>query len=237
MPKVKRVVQIIHRWLGLLLFAQLVAWMASGVVMSWFPTELVKGETATLDTYPLSLEAVSYASPGGVIAQMEDVKEVRLKRMFNVVIYEVTSASETAIFNADTGEKLSPISEKMARTVARKDFVGDAEIESLNLLFKTPNEYRGPLPVWQATFGDQNETRLYISPSTAEVVARRNRIWRLYDFFWMLHIMDYEEREDFNNPLVKVASVTGLLFAFSGVFLIVIRLKNGRYLKDLQRKD
>lgn len=237
MPKVKRFIQVAHRWLGLLLFTQVVVWMASGVIMSWFPIELVKGETATLESYPLSLDAVSYASPGGVIAQMEDVKEVRLKRGFNGVLYEVTSASETAIFNAHTGQKLSPINEKLARSIARKDFVGDAEISSLKLLFKTPDEYRGPLPVWQAKFEDKNETRLYISPSTAEVVARRNRVWRLYDFFWMLHIMDYEEREDVNNPLIKAASVTGLLFALSGVFLIMVRLKSGRYLKDLKRKE
>ena len=37
-------------------------------------------------------------------------------------------------------------------------------------------------------FADGEGTRLYISTSTGEVIARRNDVWRFYDFFWMLHI-------------------------------------------------
>jgi len=233
--ELKRTFQKIHRWLGLLLVVQVIIWMMSGVIMSWFPIELVQGKTATLESYPLSLDAQSYASPGGVIARMEDVEEITLKRRFGIAIYQVKGSQETAIFNANTGEKLSPIKEKLARDVAKKDFIGDSELETIRLLFEVPPEYRGALPVWRADFNDQNQTRLYISQSTGEVVARRNKVWRLYDFFWMLHIMDYNEREDFNNPLIKAASATGLLFALSGMALVFTRLLNSRYLKDIKR--
>lgn len=233
---IKRITQLLHRWLGLLLGAQVLLWALSGVIMSWFPIELVHGETATLEDYPLSLDARSYASPGGIIAQMKDVKEITLKRRFKKTIYEVKSADELAIFNADTGQKLSPIDEKFVRDIAKKDFVGVADIGKVTLLFDAPQEYRGPLPVWRVDFHDENKTRLYISQSTGEVIARRNKIWRLYDFFWMLHIMDYDERKDFNNPLIKAASATGLLFTLSGLILIGTRLASGRYKQDIIRK-
>lgn len=67
------------------------------------------------------------------------------------------------------------------------------------------------------------------------MLARRNRIWRLYDFFWMLHIMDYDERENFNNPLIRAFAATGLLFALSGLFLVAQRVTGGRYKDDLRR--
>lgn len=70
---------------------------------------------------------------------------------------------------------------------------------------------------------DAEDTRLYVSPDEGRIVARRTERWRIFDFFWMLHIMDYEERTDFNNPLVIFASVIGLIAAFSGVALLYYR--------------
>jgi hypothetical protein len=36
----------------------------------------------------------------------------------------------------------------------------------------------------------------------------------------MFHIMDYEERENVNNTLLRVASMSGLVFALSGAWLL-----------------
>ena len=35
-----------------------------------------------------------------------------------------------------------------------------------------------------------------------EVVARRSDVWRLYDLFWRIHILDFEAGENFNHPLI-----------------------------------
>jgi hypothetical protein len=42
----------------------------------------------------------------------------------------------------------------------------------------------------------------------------------VFDFLWMLHIMDYEQRSNVNNTLLRVASTVGLLFMLSGVWLL-----------------
>ena len=44
----------------------------------------------------------------------------------------------------------------------------------------------------------------------------------MFDFFWMLHIMDFDEREDFNHPLLQIAAALGLIIALSGVVLWVL---------------
>ena len=46
----------------------------------------------------------------------------------------------------------------------------------------------------------------------------------------MLHIMDYKGRENFNNPLLRAAALTGFLFVITGVYLVITRIKRGRYL-------
>jgi len=41
----------------------------------------------------------------------------------------------------------------------------------------------------------------------------------------MLHIMDYDEREDFNHPLLYLTALAALLFSLSGVVLIFYTMR------------
>jgi len=229
----KAIVQRIHLWTGLILGAQVLLWMASGVIMSWFHIELVRGETNSVPATPPELEATAYASPGGVIAQTDGATSLELRTFEGRPVYEVTDINGIALFNARTGDRLAPISEETARRVAQNDYSGDAKIVKSALMSDPPHEYRRDKPVWRVDFDDGLHTRIYVSRLTGEVASRRNDIWRVYDFFWMLHIMDYGERTNFNNWFVKIASAAGLIFAISGMIIVVWRLQRGRYANDL----
>ncbi|MDH4260266.1 MAG: PepSY domain-containing protein, partial [Gammaproteobacteria bacterium] len=74
-------------------------------------------------------------------------------------------------------------------------------------------------------FNDPRKTTIYVSSTTGQVIARRNDIWRLYDFFWMLHIMDYRERVNFNHALLIGASALALGLAASGFWLLFYRVR------------
>lgn len=217
-----------HLWLGVLLGAQVSLWIASGLVMSWFPIEAVRGEHNAPVDIAVELEARNYANPGGIVARTPGAQEVRLRYFHGRYAYLVKGAEGDALYDAQSGEKLSPVDEKTVREIAKNEFIGDGKVSIVELMTMPPREYRGPVPVWRATISDRLSTRLYISHSTGEVVARRNAIWRVYDFFWMLHIMDYEERTDFNNPLIRFFAVTSLLFALSGVVLVILKIWPGR---------
>ncbi len=231
-----RAIHSIHNWLGLLLGAQVLLWMASGAVMTLFAIELVRGETHALERYPPELPAQAYASPGGIVAQAPWATEITLKYFMGQPVYVATGRRGSALFYANTARQISPLKEADARAVARQDFIGRGEIASVRLLGEAPRECGCEAPVWRVEFDDDLLTRIYVSPQTGAIEARRNRIWRIYDFFWMLHIMDYSERENFNNPLVQAASVTGLLFALTGGWLVVLRLVRGKYAIRLRKQ-
>lgn len=227
--KFRSVIYGVYIWAGLILGVQILLWMTSGAVMSLFERELVQGETrAAADIRP-ELEPRSYASPGGVIAQAPGATDVRLTTFLGRSVYEATTPDGVALFDAETAEKLSPITEEMASAAAKSDYAGKASIASLELLSDPPHEYRGPKPVWRATFDDELGTRLYISAATGRVVARRNAFWRVYDFFRMLHVMDYSDRTNFNNPLLRITAVISVVFVLSGLTLVIWNLVRGRY--------
>ncbi len=75
------------------------------------------------------------------------------------------------------------------------------------------------LPVWRVELDHPHHPRIYLDAVTGEVVARRNSWWRVYDFFYMLHLMDYTERERIHHPLLSIAAALAVLTSLSGVAL------------------
>jgi hypothetical protein len=73
-------------------------------------------------------------------------------------------------------------------------------------------------------------TRFYVDAATGEVLARRTRWWRVYDWMWGLHIMDLATRENTHNRWIVgfglVALVTTVL-AIALLPLTVRRRRNG----------
>ncbi|TAJ26242.1 PepSY domain-containing protein, partial [Bosea sp. (in: a-proteobacteria)] len=68
------------------------------------------------------------------------------------------------------------------------------------------------------------KTSFYLSPATGEVVTRRSGVWRIFDFFWRLHVMDWNDGEDFNHPLIIITTALTLSIVVSGFILLWIRI-------------
>lgn len=215
----------IHKWLALIIGIQLLLWVLGGLVMSWFPIEIVRGEHNIREQEAFVLTADDNLIPvADVLASIGAINSIELKHLLGFPVYEVTTAEDnTILLDAITGEVLSPLNEELALQIAGTDFSGEAGSLTATIVDEHNAEYRGPLPVWRVVMGDVEDTRIYVSTTTGDVIARRNETWRLYDFFWMLHIMDYENRTDFNNPLVIIASIAALIASISGIWLIFYR--------------
>ncbi|MCJ9427698.1 PepSY domain-containing protein [Kordiimonas marina] len=218
--KVHLLASKIHKWIALIVGLQFLAWTTGGLVMTWLPIGLVRGEgnVAEVAAPVLSTDQVSRLA-----ALHGDIQSLKARRLGGHLAAEVRTPGGLHLLDAETGQSLSPLSRDHAVAVAKADFSGKGDVAGATLLKAQPVDYRGPLPVWQVAFADADNTRLYVSPTEGRVVARRNAYWRVYDFFWMLHIMDYQGREDFNHPLVMAAALSAVLFALSGFVLIYHR--------------
>lgn len=187
-----RALKRLHGAAGAVLGFVFFIWLASGLALALLPEAAVDGAARAQTIISPELDARSYASPGGAIAQTPGASAVTLKYFLGRVVYLVEGPTGPALFDARTGDKLSPLPEQMARDVAQRDYVGDGKLVSLRLLRDRPGEYRGESPIWRAEFDDSRETRLYISPASGEVKARRNRYSTLHDFLRAVHLFDVE---------------------------------------------
>lgn len=218
----------IHKWLALLVGIQIILWVVGGFGMSLLPIEQVRGEHNMAPVERGALPVANLITPqeAARVAGVEAIQAITVSAWMDKTVYRITpQAGAIVMVDAQTGAVLSPIDEATARAVALADHIGDPAVLSAELLIDPPREFGRPGPVWQIMLDDGEGTRSYVSPATGEVVTRRNDRWRLFDFLWMLHIMDYEEREDFNHPLLISASALALMTVLAGLVLLVLRMQ------------
>ena len=216
-----------HKWLGLIVGIQVLAWFVSGLFMTFFPIEQVRGERNIREPTPADLQGAAGLIPAekAIAALGAPVSRAEIADMAGRWVWRLDSKGKPhALVDADTGAVISPLDETAARAIAAADYGGQGKIVSARLIENdAPIEYRNTLPVWQFILDDADATHLYVAPLTGKVVARRSGLWRTYDFLWSLHIMDYTQRDRFNHWPIVVVSLLGLILTISGIGVLVYR--------------
>jgi len=220
----------IHRWLGLVVGIQLLLWTVSGLFFSLNPIAKVRGETEEPESP--SLEFTAPASPAPALSELlldhprAEIQTVLLRRHLDGAVYEITYLEDGvphwALADGSTGLLRATVDQEEAEAIARSAYSPDSPTEDITLITETTpgSEYRErPVPAFRVTFDDSFGTRLYVSIDRGVITARRNDRWRLFDFLWMLHIMDYRTRDNFNSSLLQAVSTLGLVTVLSGFIL------------------
>lgn len=222
-----------HRWLGLLIGIQLLLWTISGFYFSLKPIAEVRGETQVQDSAPDNFSFTALQSPAIAIAAMREqwgpsiqVRGLKLDRLLERPVYHISYShagnSHVVLADALNGTLLPAINEAMATKIAEHDFAPEAAVRQVQLIENVEDgaQYRGgPLPAWKISFEHDSNTDIYVSAETGRVTARRNTTWRIFDFLWMLHILDFENRDNFNTLLLQVAAALGVITIVSGFIL------------------
>lgn len=211
----------VHKWIGLVVGVQALLWMISGVYMTSISLNIIHGDhLAEAHREPLALTA-PLVSPEALQQRYPEMRGFRLKQLLGRDVFEVRLTDGNQLIDASTGAPASPLGRAEVTALAKAHYKGDAEVASVSWVTRAPREVAArPVPMWAVHFSDRGATTLYFSPDTGELLARRHELWRWFDFLWMFHIMDYESRTDVNNALLRTASIIGLAFALSGVWLL-----------------
>lgn len=218
----------LHKWLAYLLAMQIFAWLLGGLVMSAIPLEKVHGKHLAMRQLDNPFKQQDYtASLDSIVTQINEPQQISYRHFLTTPIIVVTTAQGESSFNGRTGQLLVAPTQQNIIANAKAHLLINAAVKHANQLEIGPREVGYKKNLWQVQFDDLWSTTLYLSAVNGQVITVRSTIWRIFDFFWMLHIMDYDEREDFNNPLLISFSATSVLFCLTGILLLLqnVRLR------------
>jgi hypothetical protein len=218
---------IIHKWLALLMAIQILLWFVSGLFFAAFPIERVRSEHAIAAgrAEPVALDAAAAGLARLAAAGVAAADKVELRALLGRPVALISSgAGRPRLYDLTSGRRLSPIPMTFAARIAEADHAGGLRAARVARINANSAEYRGALPAWRVDFEDGAGRSLYVAADTGAVTARRSTLWRVYDFLWGLHIMDWRGHEDFNNPLLIVATVLALAVIVTGIIMFPSRL-------------
>lgn len=215
-----------HKWLSLVVGVQAVLWVLGGLYMVAVPLTKVHGDhLASAERAPLAASATRL-DPAALAARHPGMTGFTYKMLGGREVVEVRQGKQAPLLDAASGAPLGRLDRAQVEALARAAYTGDGRIRAVEWLDRTPPEAGSrPAPLWAVHFDDALATTLYYSPVSGELLTRRSALWRWFDFAWMLHIMDYEEREDINNGLLQASSLLAFVLSASGAWLLVLWLR------------
>ena len=210
----------IHKWVGLVIGLQFLLWAISGTAMALLDMDEVAGGPMA----EMSAAALPAGSTGWPRVQQalsgQPISGLTLRSSPQGPVYQVSTAQNVRLFSAADGSPVV-IDQANAIAIARAAHPERAAVKAVAPLSEPTFAVRDhELPIWQIDFDDARNSSYYVSGSTGELLQRRNDTWRWWDFFWMLHIMDYSERTSFNHPLIITVGFAMVWLAVTGFWLL-----------------
>ena len=194
----KFTIRKIHRYLSIFIAIQLLLWTVSGIYFAFNKIEMVRGEQYRL---PLETEYRIFKRLGQDIIETNDNGVKTYSTHPQNFPVDMLSAEE-AITIAKEKTSLNPVSVSLIEKVERGV------------------EYRGRrLPIYKVFTDTDDGINIYVDSMTGDIAAIRSDSWRTWDLLWALHIMDYQDRDNINNLLLKIFSVLALISSITGIIL------------------
>lgn len=230
-----------HLWLGVIVLAPLVFWLGTALVFAIWPIETVRGKSLSTGQSRKPVPLHGWMSPPP--EAMEGAISVALRIVEGHPVALVDRGDGTEVWELSEKKRLGPVIPlSWAREAARRDFGGTYEEESVYLFPRSgngqrvagsgpetlglPDEYAGPRPVYGFRLR-HGGMHLYVDALSGEVRARRRGIWRIYDFAFRLHSLEFLS-DGTKRALMLGMVALGLVLSATGLAMAVKRLRRAR---------
>jgi Na+-transporting NADH:ubiquinone oxidoreductase subunit F len=212
----------LHKWLGLVIGLQVVLWAASGLIFAWLDHDAVDAEDSVRAVEPAVLSSTMVKTePATWLGDYppQDLYDVRAALLADRWVWRIELRDRVELRSVADGTQVN-VDEAWLRRLALERYAGSGRLIAATLQTEPDIASRATGPVWQAQFDDPQRTALYFAADDGHFIAARTATWRVYDFFWMLHTMDYVGRDNFNNPLIITIGMATLWLSISGMLLL-----------------
>ena len=210
----KLIVRNTHKYLSFFISIQLLLWTISGIYLAFNKIENVRGEQYRAQTSSdYNFNKIEFEIP--------NAESVNVKKRLGKTIIAASTKNGMRYFNEEGGALQKISFDEAKQLVSKQTSLKPMAVEEIYTSEKG-SEYRGrELPIYKVVTrnANDNEINAYLNIFTGEVVAIRSAQWRIWDLMWGFHIMDWQERDNIDNLLLKIFSILALVSSISGILL------------------
>ena len=235
----RRVLIYTHRWLGIAGGVLFVMWFASGIVMMYarMPELSAAERLARLAPIDWSAARVSIADAARHAAACgeggQPCERVRISMLGDRLVYRVQRRGEPITIFADTGERLRELTEDQAIDLARQFAPQHASTLRYETRLTDPDQWtligdaRRTMPLHRLSLGDPDDTDIYISAKTGEVVMKTTGSGRRWGYLgavlhW-IYFTPLRRHGPLWNQLIIWSSLAGCVLCLSGIVWGIVR--------------
>lgn len=267
MASFKRKAAWVHKWISLLVGAQLLIWLVTGLYFNLMDAEKASGnelraakpshlaikETNRRDAFFLKMLPVKeLALEERSSHPTEPLKKIELVWVLEHPYYHVISRQgphayqprSSLLFDAVSGDRTALTPAQIAQ-IAESSYTGDSALGRPELLQPPFSDYAAQQnPMWKVSANDKNNTAIYLDSVTGQVIKHVNDdarlkalMFKLHFMDYGLHFMDYDSTGGFNHGLVIVFAISALMLSVLGVMLLVQRYQQGNFSLSIFSKN
>ena len=210
----KSVVRKTHKYLSFFISLQLLLWTISGIYFAFNKIEMVRGgQYLVKNPGDFKMREFNF--------DVINANEIAIKRLLDKTIL-ISESSEGVKYYDNEGLPLNKLSiDNVKEIVVAATTLTPKSVKEITQDEKG-SEYRGrQLPLFKVIAHNKNgdSVNVYVNAHSGEVAAIRSDQWRFWDLMWGFHIMDWIERDNIDNILLKVFSILALVSSVSGILL------------------
>ena len=205
-------IRTFHKYLSLAISIQLLLWTVSGIYFAFNKIELIRGEQYLLNEDVSDLDLTE-------IKGTFNTKSINIVKRLDKWILRLEGETQV-YYRALNGEELMELNElETIEIVRQKTSLIPLKAVKINSQSRG-SEFRGrKLPLYKVSTESEDNINVYVGAMSGEIAAIRSDSWRTWDFMWGAHIIDYRDRDNIDNFLLKVLSILALISALSGIAL------------------
>ena len=210
----------------LFLGLQFVVWSISGAYMVFFDLDYIHGDSLVKNHQTkISAENIHY-SLAQLVTDYPEADNISIGKLITTDVYRFTYKQNLYLVDATNGKVLSPLSKDKIVALAEHYYAGQGEIINTGLIndnppFELNQRY---LPAWRIDFDHYSAPTLYISAQHGELVGKRHQFWRLFDWMFRFHIMDYGEQAKSSNLLLFYITLLSVIACLTGLVLTYVKV-------------
>ncbi|MEM7397592.1 MAG: PepSY domain-containing protein [Pseudomonadota bacterium] len=238
----KRSLFLVHRWLGVVTCLFCVMWFLSGLVMLYVPYPSWSNEERIVHLPPVDVSSIRVL-PDAALARAGIASfptTFRIETYQDAPVYRLVAAGQRVSLSAVTGEIISDIEPADAKDHVRATFP-NAQPEFVEWVdydqWTVSQRFNAHRPLLKFALNDQENTFVYVSSSTGEIVQNATRNERVWNWLgavphW-IYFTPIRKDAGFWRQVVMWSSGPLVVGAIVGLWIGILRVRfRRRYSRD-----